>query len=385
MRRSLSILATTALLVLFPPAAMADPGWTPVTPAPAPPANLTAAGLFDVAAVSPADVWAVGGGWTDTEQALIMHWTGAGWSPVQAPSVRDFQYSFTAVDVVSARDVWAAGNGMPVPAQDFRSKAVLAHYDGTAWSMARVPAPPSSSSDVLTDIDMVSATDGWAVGWRVAAPADPFQPLAMRWRNGRWDAVRLPRIGGGNVLLGHVHARTGTDVWAVGSVGDAALILHFDGTRWRRFDVPHGGAPGATNELRAVTTVSANEAWAAGSACRTLAEGVACQPLILRLTGGRWQVVPPAGDGGTNLLDVVARSGDDVWVVGYDLPIGGQEANHVEHWDGRRFVTVPAYVGPVTVQGGLASALEGVTRLPGTDELWAVGWQDGAVQAIRHG
>jgi hypothetical protein len=366
-------------------AAAAETPWTLVTPALARPDNLSSAGLFDVAAVSPADVWAVGGGWSDSEQPVIAHWTGADWRPVQAPPVPNFQYNLSAVDVVSARDVWAVGNGMASPSPDFATTPVIAHYDGTAWSLVPTPAPRSSDPDVLTDVDMISATEGWAVGWRGASAPKPLQPLIMRWHNGRWVRVSLSHIGGGNAMLQRVYARAGNDVWAVGSEGDSALVMHFDGVRWRRIGVPRGGVANASNELRAVTVVSPGDVWAAGAACFTRADGiVACQPLVLHLSAGVWRVVPTAGDRGTFLLGVVARASNDVWVVGYDLPQVGQESNYVEHWDGRRFVPVPADAGPLAAQGDPASALEDVTQIPGTTELWAVGWRDGDPQVIRH-
>lgn len=387
MRGRLPMILTIALLAASLPAHAAadETAWAPVTPVFAPPDNLSAVGLNDVAAVSPADVWAVGGGWSDIEEPLIAHWTGTGWRPVEAPSAPNLQYSLSAVDAVSARDVWAVGNGMPSPAPDFLPVPVIAHYDGATWSLVPVPAPPSSNSEVLTDVDMTSGTDGWTVGWRAGSPTEPLRPLVMRWRHGRWVTVRLPDLGGDNAMLDHVYARAGNDVWAVGSQGDSALVMHFDGGRWRRIAVPHGGVADAVNGLRAVTAVSAGEVWAVGSACVPVADGAACQPLILRLSGGVWRVVPTAGDRGTNLQDVVARSSDDVWAVGYDLPAGGQEADYAEHWDGQRFTTVPTDGGSVSTRGDLASALEAVTRIPGTAELWAVGWQAGDAQVIRHG
>jgi hypothetical protein len=390
MRGRLPIILTFALLAASLPAhATADEtAWAPVTPVFTPPENLSGVGFNDLAAVSPADVWAVGGGWSDIEEPLIAHWTGAGWRPVEEPPAPNFQYSLSAIDAVSARDVWAVGNGMVSPAPDFHPLAVIAHYDGATWSLVPVPEPPPSSSDVLTDVDMMSATDGWAVGWRAGPPTEglDLQPLVMRWRNGRWVTVSLPDIGGDNTTLAHVYARARDDVWAVGAQGDSALVMHFDGNRWRRVAVPHGGVADAENGLRAVTAVSAGDVWAVGAACVPVVDGAACQPLILHLSGGVWRVVPTAGDHGTNLQDVVARSSDDVWAVGYDLPQGGQEANYVEHWDGQRFATVSTDAGSLAVLGDLASALEAVTRLPGTAELWAVGWRENGVpQVIRHG
>jgi hypothetical protein len=387
MRSRLPIILAIALLAASLPAsaAAAEVPWTPVTPTLLRVENFGFAGLSDVAAASATDVWAVGSGWSNVDEPLIEHWTGAGWDPVEEPSVPNFQYTLSGADAVSARDVWAVGSGMGAPMPDFHYVPVIAHYDGTTWSLVPAPAPPPLSVYALTGIDMVSATDGWAVGWQAGTNVNMTQPLVMRWRNGRWVTVRLPDVGGDHVMLHHVYAGAGDDVWAVGAEEDSALVMHFDGTRWRRITVPHGGVAGAANDLRAVTVVSTGEVWAVGYACGPFGT-VTCQPLILHLSGGRWQVVPTAGDRDKFLLDVVARSSNDVWVVGYNEPSGVQDANYVEHWDGQRFATVPADAGSLAVRGGLASALTAVTRIPGTAELWAVGWQDGNIpQVIRHG
>jgi hypothetical protein len=236
---------------------------------------------------------------------------------------------------------------------------------------------------------MVSATDGWAVG-QSAGPLstglESWQPLVMRWTGAQWVTADLPHVDGGNATLEAVFVRASDDVWAVGHQADSALVMHFDGTRWARIGVPRGGASGTDDALLAVNAVAAGDVWAVGTTCVWVQDPgfVSCQPLALRLSGGAWQVVPTAGDGGTHLVDVVARSAGDVWVVGYDGPPGRQEANHVEHWDGLGFTTVPTMSG-FSTQSGLASALEAVARIPGTAELWAVGWQGAQAQVIRHG
>ena len=100
-----------------------------------------------------------------------------------------------------------------------------------------------------------------------------------------------------------------------------------------------------------------------------------------------------AGDGSSEMTDVVARAANDIWLIGYDR-IEGQESNHIQRWDGQGFIRVPAppvpNAGPFGVQEGLASALSAGTLIPGTDELWAVGWiadatGRGDTQVISHG
>lgn len=376
-----------------------DTRWIPVTPALVRPEATTTVYLADVAATSPVDVWAVGNGWGDGPQPVIAHWDGGGWRHLPAPNVADFEYTLAAVDAVSPHDAWAVGSGHALPPgwDSITMTAVIAHYDGTVWSVSPTPAPPPGYSYILTNIDMLSATDGWAVGWKAAfGGPTSWQPLVMRWQDRRWVEVGLPSLPGGDVMLQGVQARAGDDAWAVGHQGNSALVMHFDGTSWNQIGVPRGGVDGAGNDLRAVAAVSARDVWAVGAACGSASdpEDLSCRPLVLHLSHGRWRVVATAGDSGTHIVDVAVRSTNDVWLIGYDNgSVGGQDANHVERWHGRGFTTVPADPGPSAcpcVQlSELASALEAVTVIPGSRELWAVGWQGrdaqgSDAQVIRH-
>ncbi|GIH06337.1 hypothetical protein Rhe02_44040 [Rhizocola hellebori] len=219
------------------------------------------------------------------------------------------------------------------------------------------------------------------------------EPLLLRWRNGQWIRVAVPGVPA-PARLEAVHARSAGDVWAVGIAGTAAVVLHWNGIQWSRVSVPHDGPVTAGNELRAVRAISATEVWAAGKTCMPEADpGYAdCHPIVLHLSGGTWQVRPTFGDGSTQLLEVVARAVDDVWLIGYDR-VAGVESNHVQHWDGQGFTIVPAVpnaaAGSVGILEGLASALGGATVIPGTGELWAVGWTRDSLgysdtQVIRH-
>jgi hypothetical protein len=62
------------------------------------------------------------------------------------------------VQMLTPTDGWAVGGGGPtvgVPG----ATSILLHYDGSSW--AAVPVP---KVDAITSLDMVSAHDGWATG-----------------------------------------------------------------------------------------------------------------------------------------------------------------------------------------------------------------------------
>jgi len=372
-----------------------ETGWTPVIPALPRPEAVESVSLSDVTATSSNDVWVVGDdGWSGSGQPLTAHWDGAGWAIVPTPEIADFDYKLRAVDAVAPQDVWAVGNGIVVPPgagwTTARPTRMVTHFDGAAWSIVPAPAPAVGTTYTLEDVDMVSATDGWAVGvfWGTATDMpDRWQPVALRWQGGQWVRVSLPHVPGGNAAFEAVHARAANDVWAVGHQGERSLVMHFDGTSWRRISVAHAGGSGVGNTLRAVTAVSATDVWAGGRACEWVDGSASCGPVVLHLSGGVWRVVPTDGGLGTQIWGVAARSADDVWLVGYDeQTVPGQETNYLEHWDGVRLTRVPVPAAPaVAPMSGLASALESITLVPGSSELWAVGWHGSDAQVIRHG
>ena len=241
-------------------AAQAGLEWKSVSPAiPRPPAQ-NAVWLSDVAALSPSDVWTVGGWYAnDMPQTLTAHWDGKEWTVVPIAVNAFPTHTLEAVDSVSSNDVWAAGYETTWDGSS--SSAYVAHFDGTAWSA--VPAPPPGSSTVstfLVDLDVVLANEGWAVGH---SSGEVEEPLVLHWYNGQWTQAALPTLSADSRLRS-VHARSGTDVWAAGSKGLDALIMHWDGSGWTEVSIPHVGPIEAANELQAITTLSTTEVWAVG-------------------------------------------------------------------------------------------------------------------------
>nr|BFE74417.1 hypothetical protein GCM10020092_077180 [Actinoplanes digitatis] len=90
--------------------------------------------------------------------------------------------------------------------------------------------------------------------------------------------------------------------------------------------------------------------------------------------------MPPIG--GTEVAALVAFGPDDVWTLGYQLLPNNRKADHVEHWDGKRFTAedtgLPTLPPPGGNQGELGSAtpIFAAAGVPETGELWAVGWSD---------
>ena len=168
------------------------------------------------------------------------------------------------------------------------------------------------------------------------------------------SVVSSPNPGlGGNILNGVVAINT-NNVWAVGASWDIsgnnvqALIEHWNGKSWKFVS-----SPTIPEQLTAITRVSGtNQLWAVGLG-----------GIIEHWDGTSWSVVssPSAG----TLKGVVANNANDVWAIGlYANP----SQTLIEHWDGTNWSIVSS-----PNVGTSYNQLDGVTLVPGTKKLWAVG------------
>lgn len=92
----------------------------------------------------------------------------------------------------------------------------------------------------------------------------------------------MPGVGAFGGLAG-VAAISADDVWAVGSTGSGALILHWDGRKWSPAKLP-SLSPGSS--LDGVAGTSARNVWAVGNG------GSDDMSLILHWNGKAWKRLP---------------------------------------------------------------------------------------------
>ncbi|WP_033343095.1 hypothetical protein [Catenuloplanes japonicus] len=383
-------LTSVIVLALAPWTGTVAPVWELGPDVPVPP-GATGATLHDVAAASPTAIWTVGEAWPGI-QPLAARWNGQAWTDTALPVPKPFTtHTLHAVDALPDGTAWAAGSAHTTSPDGPVTTTMIIFYK-TGW--AAISSPSTTGIDdvsELFDIDMFSSSDGWAVGGAAVGGLPP-QALIQRWTGGRWVKVTLPAEFDAFTQseLHAVHARASDDVWAAGTaVGRdgrrTGLIVHWDGTAWKRFPLPATGTPPEGTVLEDITSVSAKDVWAAGSTCLTEAGFEICHPVVLHVTAKGVQAVPTAGDG-AELTAVVALAADDVWVFGYDSNVAKREADHVEHWDGTAFTrddTIPVPTEEI-LDGEVASALGGATAVPGTGALWAVGWDGVAPETTPH-
>jgi hypothetical protein len=241
--------------------------------------------LFGAAAISPDDVWAVGG-WARPGElqggGLVLHWDGSRWSsealPVTSHPASESGGPYDALNAVagtSSSDVWAVGAAQDVPTSE--SRTLVFHWDGTGWSPVDSPnvqPDPGTGNvdDSLQAVAAVASDDAWAVGsfdekgLRLDSPT-ASRPLALHWDGSTWSVVELPDVGQGG--LNGIAALAADDVWAVGQTvvnagGDftvTPLLFHWDGSTWSQVAAPIGGE----GSLSAVTAIPGGGLWAVGS------------------------------------------------------------------------------------------------------------------------
>ena len=213
--------------------------------------------LYATAALSATNVWAVG------TSSTIQHWDGAKWSLVPHPAspVTSAGYplpvplddlTLFGIAALSPTNIWAVGGGgfhhcagqLPV---------LIEHWDGKSWT-----AIPNTPGGVLLAVSADAANDVWAVG---------DGNVVMHYDGKQWATVNLSSPPGQFSRLNGVAAYSPTDVWAVGQTfsvdGTWPLVLHWDGKTWNTLTVPAPGA--AINRLNAVSLVSAGELWTVGA------------------------------------------------------------------------------------------------------------------------
>lgn len=187
--------------------------WTAVPSASAPGATLTT-----VSADSPSDAWA--GGFTSTGP-LAEHWNGTAWQVTTVPAPPDAD-SLTSIFAISAADAWAVGSGHQ-PGYGGGSFSFLEHWDGNGWSLVSTTA----TGTVLTGITGTGAGDVWAVG----NTSSPAGPMIEHFNGTTWAQMAVPAAGQN---LAAIAALTPRDAWAMSE--DGLLAEHWNGSAWKRVD-----------------------------------------------------------------------------------------------------------------------------------------------------
>jgi hypothetical protein len=210
--------------------------------------------LSDVDVISASDAWASG---IDGDgRAFMLHWDGRRWRRVDIQPTG----GLLAVDMSSSDDGWAVGYRYPV-GQHSESRTMIQRWDGIAWR--RVPSPNgitgAEAGNSLSGVAARSATDAFAVGRSVGPEGS--RALVLHWNGTAWTQVFAAAFerGAGAFLTDVVNTSDGT--YAVGQFrGEHGrshpLIVRWDGTNWSRMRVAAGSDDPHLSSVAAVSRAS---------------------------------------------------------------------------------------------------------------------------------
>jgi hypothetical protein len=301
----------------------------------------------------------------------------ATWSITPTPNATSSRNMFTGVDALSATDAWAVGYAA-ADSEPWGERPIAARWNGSTWTLASPPRP--SAGGWLNDVDGSSAGNVWAVGTAGAAA------LTQRWNGTAWSTVPAPAPAGSNgAVLEGVKTFGSGDAWAVGSAvlpfsspSVQTLIERWNGTSWNI--VPSPNPDQTQNLLVAVDGVAANDVWAVGGLGHDGYGGGTVTPLVLHWNGTSWTRVPLPDDGPMFsvpvLHDVVAVASNDVWAVGQVFHFGTfQQVPYLLHWNGQTWQHS-------TIPNPPAGRFSGVTALS-PSKVYATGEAGGRTLVAR--
>jgi len=339
--------------------------------------------FLGVVAASANDVWAVGLTVQPPDNnapalTLIEHWDGQNWQIIESPNPNpEGDNALFSVAAVGTNDIWAVGfSGATPGARGFSlGQTLIEHWDGARWQV--IPSPNQGSViNSLSAVAVVGADDIWAAGLSGESSSGPFSTLIQHWDGKTWQIVPSPNPEP-NSVIGGLAVVSASEIGAVATSSPSfnpapfhTLRQHWDGKTWQV--VPSPNPASVINELVSVVAISAHDVWAVGLAADTFFQFTTT--LIEHWDGRRWRVVasPNPGWAVNSLLAVTAVSARDLWAVGgYANNLSSTVLPYqtlVAHWNGRSWQTVPSQS-----PGELASLLRGITPIPGTRTLWAVG------------
>lgn len=300
------------------------------------------------------------------------------WSTSSSPnppgSTGAWLYGLTCV---TADDCWAVGESNSGDT-DSNGQILFEHDTGSGWSLTGSPAVPGSTSSRLQAMACAGTGDCWAVGDYIDA-SGASHTLIEHDTGGGWTVAPSPTpAGDGEIDLDGVTCVSASDCWAVGysdasgpnSTGVGTVIEQYKGSDWTIVPSPSASG-GRTDELAAVTCVSADDCWAVG-AYYVAGGGGDNQGLVEQYRGDGWSVVSsplPPGSVESSLSSVACAGADDCWAVGGwgDVNYGGPTLIEQDTGSGWSIVSSP--VPP----GSTQSALNGVSCASAAD-CWAVGF-----------
>jgi hypothetical protein len=279
----------------------------------------------------------------------------SGWVPQTLPLARQPNGELRAVSCPSRNACVAVGDYLP-SVRDF-AQAIAELWDGTAWSVQRVPEPAGTEDAILNGVSCVSSTDCVAVGWYDTGEHDGA--FLEVWDGRVWSLRQVPSVVR---YLYDVSCASGRACVAVGVHGygedDAgndtskAVVARWNGARWSVRVLR--GLPGSSFVvLGGVSCWAARGCVAVGvSDSPKTKDSGQLEPIATQWHGARWSIQPMPGNEGLNWFDLPPGGADDsppsvaCAAASACVVVSGWQA---ERWDGVRWIAQrvvrPAHAG----------------------------------------
>jgi len=205
---------------------------------------------------SASDGWAIGAVRSpQPSRPLALRYNGATWSGTKDPAFASL--SLDALAAAPDGEVWITAVDYSEPGPDGDAPAAILHYDGHTWIREQI----SLANDRLLGLAMVSASEGWAVGYdpggTLTHHTGPQQGLIVHYHNGVWQpqSTFASPSGAAYFYLSAVAMVSASEGWAVGQEG---VIVHYRSGAWERVHSPTHQA------LHSIAMTSPAEGWAVG-------------------------------------------------------------------------------------------------------------------------
>lgn len=360
---NLSAVAVTGLALaasLAPAQAASSPGWR-ITKLIGPVNGVGR--LYAVAAPSSGDAWSVG---NENPSILIERWGNGRWISIPPKGfaqdgllngVAQMQPSFGAT---SAKNAWIFVGASSGPQ--------AWHWNGTAWARIAMPswvAPVdrTGSRGVTPVVDAHGGT------WVFSTGAMGY---AARYSGGKWSKVPLPGYPESIAPL------SASDIWAAGPSNKThgTVLMHWNGSVWHTIAFPKIAlTSGETLTASNVVSVSDHSIWVRAAIYKT----TSTVSFLLHWNGSGWTKasVPPLGY--VSQAGMAQDGHGGLWLAAYGPAPSYQPYFYhygSGHWTRQ---VVPGDNGTPNNKVELL----GMTWIPGTRSLWAVGQSIASASGVQ--
>lgn len=343
----LSIAAVLASTCLVSPAAAQAPRWS-IQPAPG------RGALSGVSCASQATCTAVGymakDGSSSLTNQLIERWNSLHWSIQHPPRPSGTSgSSLASISCTSGSACIAVGSAFIGPS-GLKTVTLAERWNGSRWRIQRTPAAPAGLRDGnLVAVSCTSVNACTAVANYLTGRGNPVG-IAERWNGTRWSIQRVPvpanSAGTGTLYLAGVSCSARTACVAVGDAllpgppgGNEIVAERWNGVHWSLQTLPIP-ADASEASLDAISCTTPQSCEAAGDAVEPQTSPFSPptqEPLAERLNGTRWSVQrtpEPAIPHGSWFNDISCKSSAACIAVGYG-PLGLETI--AAGWDGQHW------------------------------------------------